>query len=325
MNADLHTIDGKPVLRFERSLPHPPEKVWHAVTDPDEMAHWFPAAVRTELRVGAGMRFDFGEGDDGTYADGEILELDPPRVYAFRWTEEHFRLELVPQDPGCLLVFTVTLSGTGTVGDLPSVARNAPGWDACLDALTARLDERAAPELTPGWFLARAEHYIDRFGLAEGTLDRTADGYRLRFERDFVQPVQDVWDVLHGDPPAPGAPPLRCTHGYLEPGAVTVTEPPHTLAYTWLHDGAPAGTVRFELREQEPIGCRLVLTQTLPAHLGDLRATALAAWQTHLEVLFATLHGADRCWPEGRTEHLAARYADSLRNATPGVPATRPR
>ena len=70
--------------------------------------------------------------------------------------------------------------------------------------------------------------------------------------------------------------------------------------------------MRFELHEQEPIGCRLVLIQTVPAHLGGLRAIALAAWQTHLEVLFATLNGATRCWPEGRTEELADLYVQRL-------------
>ncbi|MGH3448361.1 MAG: SRPBCC domain-containing protein [Nocardioidaceae bacterium] len=77
--ATLQTIEGKPGLRFERRLAHPPEKVWRAVTDPAQMKHWFPASVETELRAGASMRFSFGEDFDldGEYADGQILELDP--------------------------------------------------------------------------------------------------------------------------------------------------------------------------------------------------------------------------------------------------------
>lgn len=334
MNADLDIVDGRPVLRFERELAHPPQKVWHAVTDPGEMSHWFPAAVSTELRIGARMRFDFGEplageaaaggveGPDGApYADGEILELDPPRVYAFRWTDEHYRLELFPRDAGCLLVFTVTLSGTGTVGDLPSVARNAPGWDGCLDALTARLDGQPVPQPTPAWFLAHAEHYVDRFGLGEGTATTTADGYLLRFERDLIQSVPQVWSCLTGDAgPGTERVPGSCTHEHLEAGAITAVEPPHALAYGWCHDGVPVGTVRFALREQEPIGCRLVLTQTVPAGLGGLCATALAAWQTHLEVLFATLNGATRSPAEGRTAALAAGYARRLTGLQPTGP-----
>lgn len=315
--ATLHTAGGRPVLRFERRLNHPPEKVWKAVTDPAEMAHWFPASVQTELTVGAPIRFTFGKDDidlGGRYADGEIIELDPPKVYAFRWVDEVLRFELVPEGSGCRLLFTHTLSGTGSEGDLPSVARTTPGWDGCLALLAARLDGQQAPQLDGTWFLDRAERYVEEFGLAEGEVRDTGDGYLVRFERDLVQHVDEVRATLvEDDEPAAGRePPLRFTHGYLTPGAVTALESPDTLEYAWLHDGEPAGRVRFELRKQDPIGCRLVVTQTLPARLAGLRATALAAWQTHLELLFATLNGATRCWPEGRTEELRKMYAGRL-------------
>lgn len=312
----LGTTDGRPVLRFERRLAHPPEKVWKAVTDPAEMAHWFPANIETELKIGAPMRFSFG--DDaldaaGAYADGEILELDPPKVYAFRWIDDVLRFELVPEGAGCRLVFTYALNDTGTRNDLPSVARTAPGWDACLASLDARLDGHDAPQLDGTWFLDRAEHYIEKFGLAEGVVRETGDGYFVRFERDLVQSVDEVWATLvEDDEPVVGqAPPLRFTHGYLEPGTVTALDRPHVLEYAWEHEDAQAGRVRFELGHQEPVGCRLVVTQTLPAKSPDL-APALAAWQTHLELLFATLNGAARRWPAERTEELTTMYADRL-------------
>ena len=34
MNATLDTVDGRPVLRMERRLAHPPEKVWRAIHEP---------------------------------------------------------------------------------------------------------------------------------------------------------------------------------------------------------------------------------------------------------------------------------------------------
>ncbi|MEU1544671.1 hypothetical protein [Nocardia sp. NPDC005745] len=43
--ARLRTVDGAPTLRFGRRPSHPPEKVWRAISDPGEMAAWFPAAV----------------------------------------------------------------------------------------------------------------------------------------------------------------------------------------------------------------------------------------------------------------------------------------
>lgn len=316
--ATLDTVDGKPVLRFVRRLAHPQAKVWRAVTEPAEMAHWFPARISTELRAGAPMRFSFGDDDldgAGAWAHGEILEFDPPRVYAFRWHDSVIRIELVPDGAGCVLHFSETLGGVGTHGDRPSVARQAPGWEACLLALAARLDGGPAPVTDPAWFLAHAERYVEEFGLGEGEVRETTDGFIVRFERDLVPPHDVVWSTLtEGTEPAPGAaPPARFTHGYTTPGPVTAVEPGRVLEYGYLDGDDLTGRVRFELRHQEPMGTRLVVTQTVPARLADRLAVTLAAWQTQLELMFAALYGDVRCpWPADRTEELAKRYADRL-------------
>jgi len=327
LDGTLETVDGKPVLRFERLLAHPPGKVWTAITDPAEMAHWFPAAVEfpagpgpgSSPRPGAPMRFSFG--DDaidlgGRYREGEVLEFDPPKVYAFRWFDSVLRFELVPEAAGCRLVFTHAFSGAGTWGDRPSAVRNAVGWDACLDALNARLDGREPSPAGERWFLQRAEAYADAFGLSEGTVHGQPDGgYLVRFERDLVQPAGTVWQALtQGADPAPGSPPPEgFTHRYTPAGLVTAAEAPRLLEYEWLEDGAPAGRVRFELRHQEPIGTRLVVTETIPPPLEGTRAVALAAWQVHLELLFAALHGDERVLRSERTEELVKRYTARLR------------
>lgn len=319
--ATLHTVDRRPVLRFERRLAHPPEKVWRAITDPAEMAHWFPVDVHTEPRVGAATRFGFA-GDhldlDSPFHDGEVLEFDPPKVYAFRWFDSVLRFELLPEGAGCRLVFTHHLGGAGTWGDRPSTARQATGWDVCLGRLAARLDDRDRPSMRPTWFLARAERYVEAFGLGEGETREHPDGFLLRFERDLTQAPQQVWTTLTEtdtgtEAPAVGtAPPAWFDNVPVAPGTVTVVEPPHALEYTWLHDGAPTGRVRLDLRDQQPIGCRLVVAQTVPARLADLRAAALAAWQTHLELLFAALFGEVRPWPAERAEVLRRRYLQRL-------------
>jgi len=286
--GELHTIDGKPVLRFERTLKHSPEKVWRAVTDPTEMAHWFPANVHTELRAGAPMQFSFG-GDrvdlGSPYSEGVVLECDPPKVYAFRWYDSVLRFELIPDDNGCRLVFSHTMSGAGTWGDLPSVARQAPGWHTCLDALAAQLDGRPP---TAGAFLTLAERYIEEFGLAEGTLRDEPDGYLVRFERDLVQPADAVWSTLTETLPAGG-----------------VSTPPRLLEYP-VPDG---GRVRVELGHQEPLGTRLIVTQTIPAEQADRRLVTLAEWHVRLELLYAALNGEQRDWPADRVEHLTEKYA----------------
>src|SRR5690606_40846390 len=97
--AVLRTIGGDPVLRFERRFAHPPEKVWRAVSDPAELAHWFPAEVRTEPRAGAPVRVAFPD-EAPVPADGgrgEVLGYDPPREHACNTDHVVCSLELIPE------------------------------------------------------------------------------------------------------------------------------------------------------------------------------------------------------------------------------------
>lgn len=310
--ATLRTIDGQAVLRFERKLRHSPAKVWRAVSDPAEMSHWFPARVEAELRPGAAMRFTFPEEAvvDGAW-EGEVLEVDPPKVYMFRWNADVLRIELIPDGDGCLLVFTQTLGG-GPVGRL-GAGRTAAGWDQCLDQLLARLDGGTAAERTD--WLTPMSGYIAEFGLDAGTVEATDDGWELRFARDLVwKPPADVWALIVEDatPEPGGEPPLRATNGYVPAGRLTEVAAPRVLEYEWLHDGTPAGRVRWAIVSDEKLGVRVELTQTVPTRLADVRASALGAWHVQLELFFAALHGEVRPWPDGRAEELAKEYGNRL-------------
>ncbi len=302
MNGTLHTIDGRHHLRFERRLAHPVEKVWTAVTDPAHLIHWFPAAMEMDLEEGAKIRFVF-PGDEMEPGDGVITELDPPRTFAFTWNGDPLRLELRPDGDGCVLVFTCG------VADRPMAGSFATGWDSCLGALESTL-AGDAPELAPkpADYATRHDAYVAEFGLDGGTATEDSDGWVVRFERMLPHPVDEVWpELAQGDPAAGEAPPLRATNPYVEAGPLIAAEAGQVLEYTWLADGDPAGQVRWELTGGHPAGTRVVLTQT--GRSAGMRATALAAWHTHLEIFAAHLRGVEVCpWPEERTEELRARY-----------------
>lgn len=306
-DATLTYVNGEPTLRFERRLRHAPAKVWRSVTDPAELKHWFPAAVETELRPGAPMRFVFPEEApvDATW-EGEVLEVDEPKVFMFRWGQDVLRIELIPDGDGCRLVFTQTIGG-GQIGFL-GAGRTAAGWDTCLDQLVAELDGTSAPERTD--WLTPMTHYIEKFRLDTGTVTSTPDGYELHFARDLVwKPPADTWQVLTEGTEIGEVPPTRATNGNVPPGRVVRVEPPRVLEYEWLHDGEPAGTVRWELTSDEKLGERVELTQTVPAHLADTRALALASWHLHLELFFAATMGDVRCaWSEDRVAELVKHY-----------------
>ena len=141
MSVKLEEGEGRPVLRFERRLAHPPEKVWRALTESGQISRWFPADIEGEFEVGATLRFPFRE-DEGPTTQGEVLEVEPPRTLAYTWGGEVLRFELRPDGDGCLLVFTHEFE------DRPGAPKFAAGWHVCLDGLEALLDggERATSQ-----------------------------------------------------------------------------------------------------------------------------------------------------------------------------------
>jgi uncharacterized protein YndB with AHSA1/START domain len=147
MHGTFVTIDDRPALTFERRLAHPVERVWRAVTDPAELGHWFPSAVRGELAPGGTLTFDFPGGD--MTLEGEVVELEPPRRFAFTFGDDVLRIELEAAGEGCLLRFTCLFD------DAQRAARDAAGWHVCLDLLETHLAGAAtdAPgsEPTPEW------------------------------------------------------------------------------------------------------------------------------------------------------------------------------
>ena len=130
MYGTYETIDGKPAVRFERVYPHPVEHVWRSVTEPDELANWFPTTVEVDLREGGAMAFTFPGGEMDPM-DGSVVDLDPPRRFAFMWGTELLRFELAPEGEGTRLTLTHLISNPD------EAARNAAGWHACLDKLGA--------------------------------------------------------------------------------------------------------------------------------------------------------------------------------------------
>ncbi|GAA1346618.1 SRPBCC family protein [Saccharothrix algeriensis] len=285
MSAELRRVGGSPVLRFERLLRHSPDKVWRAVTDPAELRHWFPAAVTFD---GGAMTFAF----PGSTSTGEVLESDPPRVFAFRWGTDVLRFELLPHEGGCLLVFT------HAVDVEHSAARTAAGWDTCLAALEARLADR--PTGQPGGWLERVERYTRAFGLDRGHVD----GRRVRFVRDLVwRPLDEVWALFtEGAGEGAGEPPARASNPHVPPGPVAVVQPPRLLAFD-----SPTGPVRWRFDHDPERGTTVELTHEVadPA----FAPTALAAWHVHLELFFAAVFGEVRCpWPADRVAELEADY-----------------
>ncbi|MGH3999163.1 MAG: SRPBCC domain-containing protein [Pseudonocardiaceae bacterium] len=58
--------DGRPAVRFERTYPHPIERLWSAITEPAELARWFPSSVKIEERVEGTIEFSDDPNTEGS-------------------------------------------------------------------------------------------------------------------------------------------------------------------------------------------------------------------------------------------------------------------
>jgi uncharacterized protein YndB with AHSA1/START domain len=155
--------DGRWQLRFTRTLAHPPELVWRAVSEPEHLAAWFPTTIEGERHAGAPLRFSLPGGQAAPF-EGEMLAYEPPSLIEIQWGPDVVRIELRAADGGTELTLLDTLEEHG------KGARDAAGWHTCLEALGRHLegaqDARASLEM---W---RDVHprYVEQFGPEAATI-----------------------------------------------------------------------------------------------------------------------------------------------------------
>ncbi len=149
MRTIYESIDGRPALRFERRIAHPATAVWQAITEPRELAHWFPTTVAGEMRGGGHLTFTFEEHDLPPMT-GEITDFDPPNQLAFYWGQDHLRFEVAPAADGAHTDLTLTV----LLDVAEKAARDGAGWHVCLDRMEASLGGAEGPAITgidDGW------------------------------------------------------------------------------------------------------------------------------------------------------------------------------
>ena len=159
------TFDGDyATMTFTRRLAHPPEDVWSAITDPEELKGWYlTSATITGGRDGS---IDFVTGPAELHVTGRILSWDPPHLFEHEWKvaprpelpsgeDSIVRWELARDGHETLITFTFRKLTRATAMNFAS------GMHAFLDRLEAQLDGKSVPE----WLSRVAElrkHYARR-------------------------------------------------------------------------------------------------------------------------------------------------------------------
>lgn len=156
-------------LRYTRTFPHPPEKVWRAMTEPEHLAAWFPSSIQGERSEGAQLTFVFPNGEAPTM-EGRMLAYDPPRLLEYTWGEDTLRFQLRVEGRRTVLTFTDTIREGG------KAARDGAGWHVSLDALERQLGGEPEPRKALDRWSALNQRYQDALVLTRRRLARRDSG-----------------------------------------------------------------------------------------------------------------------------------------------------
>ena len=135
--TEAHTETRSVVV--EREFPHPPEKVWRALTQPQLIEEWL---MKNEFKPVVGHRFDLSA--EWGKVDCEVLAVEMNRMLSYTWGDHDLKSivtwTLTPTVAGTL----VRMEQTGFRPDQPRYYHGARGgWPrffANLEQVLAAMD-----------------------------------------------------------------------------------------------------------------------------------------------------------------------------------------
>ena len=91
----------------ERDIPHAPEKIWRALTQPHLIEEWL---MKNDFEPVVGHRFNLC-GDWGGVLDCEVLAIEPNKTLSYTWNFAH---DDAAYNLKSVVTFTLTPTSTGT-------------------------------------------------------------------------------------------------------------------------------------------------------------------------------------------------------------------
>jgi uncharacterized protein YndB with AHSA1/START domain len=124
-------------LIFVRDLRHPPEKVWAALTEPDQLREWAPYLADRNLGGTGDAVLTMIDGDVAEELPITVRRSEPPTLLEYTWGGDLLCWELAPTERGTRLTLRHT-----TAENRAMVPTMAAGWHICLVVADRLLDGR---------------------------------------------------------------------------------------------------------------------------------------------------------------------------------------
>ena len=89
----------------EREIPHPPEKIWRALTQPHLIEEWL---MKNDFSPTVGQRFNFRA--DWGAVDCQVLTVEPNKALSYTWSVTRDDMAALKS----IVTWTLTPTSTGT-------------------------------------------------------------------------------------------------------------------------------------------------------------------------------------------------------------------
>ena len=123
--AEVRKQGDRWTLVLVRELRHPPEKVWHALTDPAQLREWAPFDADRSLDTKGSVKLST-VGAPTSYVSETSVRAEAPKLLEYDWGGNVIRWELEPLANGTRLTLWHNI-------DRRYVSMGAAGWHICLD------------------------------------------------------------------------------------------------------------------------------------------------------------------------------------------------
>jgi len=106
-----------------------PEVVFEVLSSPEHIRDWWSAETEFEPVAGTASRFTWTDKETGREqsAPFTVIEVDPPRLFSFRWTYED---DVAGAGNSLLVTFELVPSGEGTTVRFAETGYRERGWEA---------------------------------------------------------------------------------------------------------------------------------------------------------------------------------------------------